>query len=157
MIVIIQGPIGRRRFFALLGLAMLGSLYAALTCTGEDDVALSVSAFAFFAYLTGISALLVYKPGHVDSLIGRAACPYCKQSTWSLSDILRISRWTTVRCRHCNYPAKARIWWFLLFALALPLWLASLVVLGSVTWPFLIVATYGLAWLYLGVRSPSLK
>jgi len=157
MYVHIQGPISRRQYFWTLAIGVAVLTYATLNSQTNDEFALYLGALLFVLYVIAVSVFLLFAPRTTDSVFGRAICPHCRRRTWSLRDILRISPWTTVRCSHCSYAAKMRVWWLAMGLFGIPVWLAALIGLDSFAWAFLLLATYSMLCLYLTIRLPSIR
>ena len=157
MFVIIQGPVSARKLFLSFAVAALCAIYAMTQSNCESDFQLSLWTLILIAYLTTLAGLIALYPQAIDRVFGKARCPHCKKATWSLREILRISRWFHPRCPNCSAYVKLKLRGGLLLFLAFPIWFAALYFSNSIAISFITSMLFGLVCLKLLTSMQVLK
>lgn len=157
MFVIIQGPISARKLFVSLGLAALCAIYAMTQSNCESDFQISLWTLILITYVTALAGLITFYPRAADGIFGKSKCPHCMKATWTLQDILRLSRWFHPKCTNCSSFVRLKIEWGILFFLVFPLWLAALVLSNSFAVSIVTVMLYVLFYLKVLTSAQVLK
>lgn len=157
MLIVVHGPISAKKLFVILGLGALCAIYAMTQSNCESDFQISLWTLILIIYVTGLAGVITFYPRAIDRIFGKSKCPHCKKATWSLREVLRLSRWFHPRCTNCLKFVKLKTQWGILIFLSFPLWLVGFLLSSSFAVSIIVVMLFILMYLKILTSALVLK